>query len=553
MILPLLLLLSKVAAELFIDAPHFIEVEEDTAKIIRPTIEIVDDSGEDDVSISQLSIGIGCTGGFVSLPPSPKLSVTSPDETQSLQANGTIDALNEALAQATYTSARDNEVSLSQVESNNLQVCTVFVEESTSDDGGYRAMDKTTFFVDVLPVNDPPTIIVPGIVHRILRDRGGYTIERIDTLTVAEDEPLSIEMFISDVDIHPHYPTDTSFFTVDLKASHGSSITLRRTDGLYFSQGADSSNTMKFRGTLSSINNALRGLHFVGAKDYFGNVTLTVQVWDEGNVGRGGELSETVVLSISVLSVDDPPMISIPSSYVVCGEETLCTIPGVQIQDPDASSDSFVIIQANVGLGRVDVMRTGVPSSVLVENSDDRSLMVRGTFVDVNKMLASLSYHGIAGTHSRVDTIRLNFFEAEVSNGGEEETTGLPLASASINVLLTDTANNGPSIEYDGAIYRNDASCSASTNAGHSPENASIPSTNLSSLLLDEGTCNRLVQTEPFVCPEDQLCHFSGICVVDADSDVLRVQMAVSHGALDIPEDSRAGITINAGRFSASF
>ena len=367
--LPLLplLLLCKVAAELFIDAPHFIEVEEDTAKIIRPAIEIVN---EDDASV-QVGLAISCTGGFVSLPPSPKLSVSPPDESHALQANGTIDALNTALAQATYTSARDSGVSWSpliEINNPNLQVCTVFVEESTSDDGGYRAMDKTTFFVDVLPVNDPPTIIVPGIVHRILRDRGGYTVERIDTLTVEEDEPLSIDMFISDVDIHPHDPMDTSFFTVDLKASHGSSITLRRTDGLYFSQGADSSNTMKFRGTLSSINNALRGLHFVGAKDYYGNVTLTVQVWDEGNVGRGGELSETLVLPISIPSVDDPPMISIPSSYVVCGEETLCTISGVEVQDPDASSDLFVMIKASVELGRIDVMRTGIPSSVSVEN-----------------------------------------------------------------------------------------------------------------------------------------------------------------------------------------
>ena len=274
MILPLLplLLLRKVSAELFIDAPHFIEVEEDTAKRIRPAIEIVN---EDDASV-QLGLAISCTGGFVSLPHSPKLGVTPPDAIHALQANGTIDALNEALAQATYTSAQGNFVSLSHAESHNLQVCRVVVEESTSDDGGYRATDKNTFFVDILPINDPPTIIVPGVVHRILQDRGGYTVERIDTLTVEEDEPLSIDMFISDIDIHPHDPADTSFFTVDLKVSHGSSIKLRGTTGLYFSHGADSSNAMKFRGTLSSINKALRGLHFIGAKDYYGNVTLTV-------------------------------------------------------------------------------------------------------------------------------------------------------------------------------------------------------------------------------------------------------------------------------------
>lgn len=555
LLLPLLLLLSKVAAELFIDAPHFIEVEEDTAKTIRPAIEITRSIVDEDDADAQLGLSISCTGGFVSLPPSPSFNITPLEEVHALRANGTIDALNEGLAQATYTSSRDNFVVWTQAESNNLnlQVCTVVVEESTSDDGGYRATDKITFFVDVLPVNDPPTIIVPGVVHRILRDRGGYAVEWIDTLTVEEDEPLSIDMFISDVDIHPYDPTDISFFTVDLKASHGSSITLRGTAGLYFSRGASSTDAMRFRGTLSSINNALRGLRFVGPKDYYGNVTLTAQVWDEGNVGRGGELSEKVVLPISVLSVDDAPMIVIPSSHVVCGEETLCTIAGVEVKDQDATRDSFVIIKANVELGRIDVMRTGIPSSISVEKADKHSLVVRGSFAEVNKMLASLSYHGTAGTHFRVDTIKLHFFEANASNGGNEGTIGMPMASAKIKLLLTDTKNNGPSIEYSGAMYRNDASCSATATAGHSPENASVPSANLTSPpIIDEGMCNRLVRTEAFVCTEDQMCQLSGISVVDVDSEVLQVQMAVSHGALDIPEDSWAGLTMNSGHFSTS-
>ena len=69
---------GKAAADLlFIEAPHSIEVEEDTAKIIRPAIEIIFD--EDNALVSH-TIGIGCTGGFVSLPPSPKLSVVSSNE-----------------------------------------------------------------------------------------------------------------------------------------------------------------------------------------------------------------------------------------------------------------------------------------------------------------------------------------------------------------------------------------------------------------------------------------------------------------------------------------
>jgi len=517
--------------------PYFIEcLEDDTAKTIYPPIEIIADGENSNSGDEAMTarLAIGCTAGHVSLPPSrAKLDIVPSGGIRSLEANGTIAALNEALSQAIYTSARDNG------SSGQYEACEVHVELVVPEDAtirGERSVEK--FLLDIIPVNDPPCIEAP-VIHRVLQDTGGYIVQRIDTLVAKEDEPLSIDLTISDVDIDPYNSADASLFTVRLKTVHGA-VKLRSTVGLYFIDGADSTSAMKFRGTLTSINNALQGLQYTGAKDYHGSSTLTVQVWDEGNIGRGGELSEQLALPIEVLPVSDVSAFSLPPNFILCGEETLCTVPGVQVYGPDINSDSLVRVEATAELGRLDLMRTGRPSTVSVEKSEKNSLLMHGTFAGVNLMLESLSYHGRAGTHSRVDTIGLKFFDITADVEGEEEAVVVPAARASINVLLRDSANNTPRIEYVGAIYRDDASCAAKPASLGGPPSQPPPSS--SPLIDDEGVCNRLVETKPFICSEDEYCQISGVSI--NDSDVLRVSLAVSHGALDVSESSLSGLRV---------
>ena len=545
-LLLLLLLSSRAVADLFVDVPHFIEVLEDSAKVIYPPIEIIADGENSNSSDEAMAarLAIGCTAGHVSLPPSrAKLDIVPSDGIRSLEANGTVAALNEVLSQAIYTSARDN-VPWRQKNSVQYEACEVRVELVVPEDAttirGERSVEK--FLLDVIPVNDPPCIISPAI-HRVLQDTG-YTVQRIDTLVAKEDEPLSIDLTISDVDIDPYNSADASLFTVRLETVHGT-VKLRSAVGLYFIDGADSTSAMKFRGTLTSINDALQGSQYTGAKDYHGNTTLAVQVWDEGNIGRGGELSEQLALPIEVLPVYDVPAFSLPPNFILCGEETLCTVPGVQVYGPDINSDSLVRVEATAELGRLDLMRTGLSSTVSVEKSSENetSLLINGTFAGVNKMLSALAYHGRAGTHSRVDTIGLQFFDITADVEGEEEAFVVPAVRASINVLLQDSVNNMPRIEYAGAIYRDDASCTANPASMGDPPSRPPPS---SSPLIDEGVCNRLVETKPFVCSEDEYCQISGVSIHDddSDSDVLQVSLAVSHGALDVSESSLSGLRV---------
>ncbi len=269
--------------------------------------------------------------------------------------------------------------------------------------------------------------------------------------------------------------------------------------------------------------------------DLFVDVPHFIEVLEDN--ARGGELSEQLALPY------DAPAFSLPPNFILCGEETLCTVPGVQIYGPDMNSDSLVRVEATAELGRLDLMRAGLPPTVSVEKSpeNENSLLINGTFAGVNTMLTSLAYHGRAGTHSRVDTIGLQFFDITADVEGGEEAFVVPAARASINVLLQDSANNMPRIEYAGAIYRDDASCAANPASLGDPPSRPPPS---SSPLIDEGVCNRLVETKPFICSEDEYCQISGVSINDDDSDVLRVSLAVSYGALDVSESSLSGLRV---------
>jgi hypothetical protein len=202
-LLLLFLLSNRAVADLFVDVPHFIE--DTTAKPIFPPIEIIADGENSNSSDEAMTarLAIGCTAGHVSLPPSrAKVDIVPSDGIRSLEANGTVAALNAALSQATYTSARDN-VSWRQKSSGQYEACEVHVELVVPEEAtirGERLVEK--FLLDIIPVNDPPCIISPAI-HRVLQDSGGYTVQRIDTLVAKEDEPLSIDLTISDVDIDP--------------------------------------------------------------------------------------------------------------------------------------------------------------------------------------------------------------------------------------------------------------------------------------------------------------------------------------------------------------
>ena len=93
--------------------------------------------------------------------------------------------------------------------------------------------------------------------------------------------------------------------------STNGSVTLATLAGLTFSSGdgtADSS--MTFTGTIAAINAALDGASFLGAANYNGAAQLGIAVDDLGNTGTGGPQNVTAVVALTVLPVNDAPVIT---------------------------------------------------------------------------------------------------------------------------------------------------------------------------------------------------------------------------------------------------
>jgi Ca2+-binding RTX toxin-like protein/plastocyanin len=135
--------------------------------------------------------------------------------------------------------------------------------------------------------NDDPTLTVPG------------------AQTVNEDTDRTIAgVRITDVD------ASNSPVKVTLSVTNGL-LTLSNTTGLSFILGdgiADKAIT--FTGTLTNVNNALNNLVYRGNSNFNGSDSLSLIVDDQGNTGIGGSKINSQSIAISVLPVNDSPIVA---------------------------------------------------------------------------------------------------------------------------------------------------------------------------------------------------------------------------------------------------
>jgi len=144
-----------------------------------------------------------------------------------------------------------------------------------------------TASITVTPVNDGPTTTVPIAVQEV-NPAGAVTF------SAANGNLMSV----SDVD------AGIGQFKVTLMATPGT-ITLNGVAGLTFDPGQGDGTgdaTMTFSGTLANINNALNGMTFNRASEYYGLAGVTVTANDQGNTGGPPLQSAPGVAPISVES-----------------------------------------------------------------------------------------------------------------------------------------------------------------------------------------------------------------------------------------------------------
>ena len=275
--------------------------------------------------------------------------------------------------------------------------------ETTSDSFGFTLSDaggglepSGTFSISIAAVNDAPAITLPA------------------DQTASEDVELAISgISIADTD------AGSNDVKVTLSVGHGT-LTLASLTGLAFVTGdGTGDSSMSFTGSVSAINTALAaGVKYLGTQNYNGSDSLSITVNDQGNTGvdpdtvsaltgDDGSLtsqSTTATLGITVRSVNDAPVMTVPDAQSV-NEDTNLALTGVSIADIDATSGA-VQITLGVSHGTITLGSLDGLAFTTGDGASDASMVFTGTVSAVNTALAGLTYLGVSNYHGS-DTLTL--------------------------------------------------------------------------------------------------------------------------------------------------
>jgi hypothetical protein len=265
-----------------------------------------------DVDNSALRVTLtASTGGILSL--NPGSLTASGNGTNTIVVNGPLTALNSALASLTFRGVQDF---------NGPATITIQADDLNS------GVASQTIDVTVVPVNDPPSLTVPG------------------AQTVDEDTVLNIPgITVTDVD------ANGSSVRATLTATNGG-ITLNDTTGISFENGTgNGGNTLTLTGTIDSIQTALSSLSYQGNPDFFGSDSLSILLDDQGATGIGGARTISRTIPITIVSVNDRPTFNGGANIQLledAGAQTLTgwatnLLPGPANESSQAASLNFAI------------------------------------------------------------------------------------------------------------------------------------------------------------------------------------------------------------------
>ena len=256
------------------------------------------------------------------------LSVAYDADSHVWSAHGTLDDLNDAF---------DSGLRLDTASGYEEFYGDVAVSMTLHDQGNVGGDDMTAFREDsfsVVAVNDGPRVTVPGQQVSI-EDTPvvitGITVSDETDLRWAPDRDLEYTVTLTstadDFDIIPG--------TLALQDDNGKITYIDSSDG-----------TLVFTGYYDDVQAALaNGVRFDPTRDFYGEVTISVHVDDQGHVseqsqaaGAGGEPSVALTangdVAISVSGVNDPPDLTVPGSQTMLEDGTLI-LEGLTLGDVD--------------------------------------------------------------------------------------------------------------------------------------------------------------------------------------------------------------------------
>ncbi|MBW4471648.1 MAG: tandem-95 repeat protein, partial [Stenomitos rutilans HA7619-LM2] len=376
-----------------ITVPASQSVNEDTSLSLSGiSIGDVDaNGGNETVSLSAINgvLSLGTTAGLT-------FSTGTGLKDRNITMSGTLALINAALQSLTYQADKDF---------NGSDVITVNVNDNGNTGNGVALSATKSLSIAVTPVNDAPILTVP-------------TAQVVNENTTLHVTGVSI----SDVD------ASSGAIAVSLAATNGK-LSLGSTTGLSFTSGNGStpSTSLIFSGTLAAINSALSTLIYQGNANFSGADSISLNVNDNGNTGFGIPLSDSKTIALTVLGVNQAPVIQVPLAPSTTANTNL-TITGVSISDLDAAggNETVTIAAANGVLSLPS--NAGLTFTQGTGNQNNR-VTFQGTLAAINTAIGNLVYRSYPG-FTGFDTITIS-----VNDGGN---TGIGTALSDTKTLYVN-------------------------------------------------------------------------------------------------------------------
>ncbi|HEX8120637.1 MAG TPA: tandem-95 repeat protein, partial [Solirubrobacteraceae bacterium] len=527
--------------------------DEDTGKTMSPSVDDPDAGGDD------VKVDLSAAQGTLTLATQSGLTAVSGDGTGAVSLTGSLSEVNAALTNLLYMPASNYHGSDS---------IGVTLSDLGHNGAGGTQTDSDAIGITVVSINDAPVNTVPG----------GQSFNEDTTKTFSGGSALSV----ADAD------AGTDDVQVTLDVDHGT-LKLSGISGLSFSVGDGSDDAaMTFSGAISAVNTALHGLEYTPASDYNGSDTLSMDTSDLGHNGTDGAKSDSDTVSLSIPSVNDAPVNTVPHAQAL-NEDTqihLSSLSAPSVADSDAAADD-VKVTFSADHGTLTLATTSGLTSATGNGTGSVELV--GSLSEVNAALDGLQY-APAANYNGSDTLTM-LTDDLAHNGGaaksDTDTIGMtvdpvndaPVATADSYSTDEDTPLNaasvlsndndvdgdtltaeivaGPSnassftLNTDGTFsYTPNADFNGADSFTYKAKDAALDSNTVTVDLTINAINDAPVNTVPGTqtINEDSNLVLSGgnaptIVDVDAASSTMKLTLTVEHGTLTL--GSTTNLTVN--------
>ncbi|MGO4830764.1 beta strand repeat-containing protein, partial [Rhizobiaceae sp. 2RAB30] len=324
-------------------------------------------------------------------------------------------------------------------------VLTVTIDDG-GNSGGAALTDSGTVTIDVVAVNDAPTVLAPG------------------SIPVTEDVAKALTgISFADID------AGSADVSVTLAVVSGR---LAATAGSGVGVAGSGSGTLTLTGSIADINAFIlaSGVSFTTAVNATGNVVLDIEINDGGNTG-GGALTATTTVTLDVTAVNDAPVNSMPAAQATNEDTALVFSSGnsnrISISDVDAGS-GIVSVTLAASNGLLTLQGTTGLSFSDGDGTNDGIMTFTGTIADINAALDGLTFIPTPG-YSGPASLQITTNDQGLSGGSAQSDTDTvtidvtPQNDAPVLTLpasatfLENTVNAAPQLLVTSSITVSDA------------------------------------------------------------------------------------------------